>query len=213
MKKITQSIVPRSLVILFSLALGFAVVYAAFLSVFHYLPSPNQDLLEQDVAIRSYVSGPLFAENQLTFLSPTEFSHMIDVKRLFDIAFITYLVSLGIVIGTVAVFLYGKLWERFDELLSRSLRATGWALLALCFVLGLAALLNFDKFWILFHLILFPQGNWGFASDSVLIQLYPSQFFERFTLYLGLLVLSFAIVALALSYFLDHMRRAQQHFK
>jgi integral membrane protein (TIGR01906 family) len=180
--------------------------------VFHHSPSPNQNLQEQDAAIRHYLNGHLFAENKLSFLDPQEFAHMTDVKRLFDIMFILYLVSLGVVIGTVAVFAKARMWERLDELLMRSLRATGWVLLAICFVIGAAAMLNFDKFWILFHYILFPQGNWSFAASSTLIQLYPAEFFQKFVLKFGLLVLSFALAAVFLAYFMDQMRRSEEHF-
>jgi integral membrane protein (TIGR01906 family) len=211
-----KPIVPRPLVAVFSICLGLIVLYSAFLTVLHsgsmYSHITDPAMKQQNAAVLSYLNGPLFAANTLTFLSPNEFSHMSDVKHLFDVTFITYLVSLGLIIGTVVIFAWYKIWHRFDELLTRSLRATGWTLLATCFVLGTASMLNFDRFWLLFHAVLFPQGNWMFSMDSTLIQLYPAEFFESFVLRWTLLVVSFAAAAVILSYIMERMRRAEERF-
>jgi uncharacterized membrane protein len=44
------------------------------------------------------------------------------------------------------------------------------------FALSLAGAILFMPLFTLFHQILFPQGNWAFDADSILIQLYPDQF-------------------------------------
>ena len=50
--------------------------------------------------------------------------------------------------------------------------------LALLFVLSL----NFDWFFTNFHYIFFPQGNWQFPADSLLITMFPADFFRSFVL-------------------------------
>jgi integral membrane protein (TIGR01906 family) len=137
---------------------------------------------------------------------------MTDVKRLFDAAYIIDLCAVGIILGIIAVFAINRLWARFDELLGRSLRAAGWTILALCLFLGLATLIDFTKLWILFHAVFFPQGNWAFPYNSILITLYPEGFWESAVIRWAALILSFAVVAIMLSYVMERMRHAEHHF-
>lgn len=37
--------------------------------------------------------------------------------------------------------------------------------------------IDFDSLFTVFHLILFPQGNWQFPSNSIIINLFPQEFF------------------------------------
>lgn len=46
----------------------------------------------------------------------------------------------------------------------------------LLFLLILVGVVAFMPLFILFHQIFFPQGNWAFSPESILIQLYPEQF-------------------------------------
>ena len=58
-------------------------------------------------------------------------------------------------------------------------RALHWSagLLALIFVaLAVLAIIDFDGFFTVFHKVFFPQGNWMFSSTSLLITMYPEQF-------------------------------------
>jgi len=128
------------------------------------------------------------------------------------IAFIIYLVCLGIIIGTVIVFFSQRLWQRFDELLARSLRAVGWVTIGVGVLLTLSALLDFTKFWVLFHVFFFPQGNWMFSADSILITLYPESFFSDLVLHWLVFVSAFGVVALIVSFFMLHMRVAEHAF-
>jgi integral membrane protein (TIGR01906 family) len=211
-----KSIVPRLLVVLSTISLTFLVLFAAFAMVLNadstYVHISDPALQQENKAILSYLSGPLFAENQQAFLTTEEQSHMTDVKFLFDVAFILSLVSLGILLGMIVVFTWHKMKSHFDELMSRTLRATGWSILLICFLLGAMSLLNFDRFWILFHVIIFPQGNWMFPLNSVLITLYPAEFFARFIMRWLFLVSLFAIVAILISYFATRMRHAEHAF-
>lgn len=45
-------------------------------------------------------------------------------------------------------------------------------------VLGGFALLAFGVAFELFHRVLFPGGNWAFPADSLLIRLYPYEFWQ-----------------------------------
>lgn len=63
-----------------------------------------------------------------------------------------------------------------------------------CLVLLLAlALFVFPFFFLLFHEVAFPQGNWAFPENSILIQLFPETFWK---LSLGWLFIGTGIFAL-----------------
>jgi len=211
-----KPVVPRTLVALVGFCVGFIMLYAAFSTVLHnramysHITDPARQ--DQNAAILRYVSGPAFAPNPLDFLSADERSHMTDVKRIVDDAYLVYLCCVGVFLGVIAVFVWNRLWPRLDEMLGRALRVSGWTLLAVSAVTALAALLNFDRLWLLLHAILFSQGNWQFPYDSTLITLYPGAFFERFVMRFVLLVSMFGVAAVVLSHVLEHMRRAEAEF-
>jgi integral membrane protein (TIGR01906 family) len=177
--------------------------------MYDHIEDPVQQ--RQNEEILKYVTS-LFSADDPGFLSPAEQSHMQDVRRLFFLSTMLLIACVGIITGTLAVFAYFRMWPNIEELISRSFRATGWTLLAICFVLGLASLLNFEKLWILFHVIVFPQGNWMFSQDSALITLYPGDFFQRFVIWWSALVVLCAIAAVVIGYFMDRMRKAEQEF-
>jgi integral membrane protein (TIGR01906 family) len=211
-----EPIVPRVLVFLFSASLVYFVLYVALISLLlqqsTYTHITDITQQKQNAAIIDYLRWPFFTPNELSFLSDAEASHMADVKETFNAAFILWLAATGIIAGIVGTFTYHSWWSRIDELFTRSLRASGWTLLAIALFLVLASLLNFERLWLIFHAIFFPQGNWMFSPDSILITLYPSAFFERFVLRWLLSISSFGIVAIVVSYLRQQMRRHDELF-
>lgn len=210
------SVVPIGLVLLAAAALAFAILYAAFLTVLASGASYSHqhgEQVAQNAAIIAYLRGPLFAQESLLFLSQAERAHMADVKALFDWASIIFLVALGALLGVAGTFAAQRMWSHLDELLGRAMIIGGWTILGTVAFLGAAASLSFGNFWLLFHAILFPQGNWMFAADSTLITLYPAEFFVRFVTQVLLRAGAFGAIMLLLGYFLRRMRHAHAQFE
>lgn len=69
------------------------------------------------------------------------------------------------------------------------------ALLAFMAVCGIAAAIDFEGFFALFHGVLFPQGNWTFPADSLLICMLP----EGFWMGMGALWLAVTLAACIVS--------------
>ncbi len=130
-----------------------AAVIITFL-ILGILPTHESD---EHTAIK--LSFVPFINPNLSFLNEDEQSHMSDVRNL--------------VYASVVLFLL-SLWS------SRNFgvhRFSGYGLLLfLAFLTGIA-LKGFSGFWEKFHHVLFPQGNWSFPADSILIQLYPENYF------------------------------------
>ncbi len=156
--------------------------------VYHYLNSPQP--VGQAIHMLSdmrmpYGDSPLF--------NPDEISHMVDVKRVVDSAWRAQALS-GVVLIAGLLFLF----------LRPSTRVMGWnALFAgglltagLLVALGLFVVLGFDTFFIQFHEVFFPQGNWTFDYSDSLIRLLPERFFfDAFSLGALFTVISAVVLA------------------
>jgi len=125
----------------------------------------------------------------------SEVSHLSDVRNVLG-----WLFSAGGAFGTLIVviiaigyFRAGSDWKR--QLGSLLLWGSVFGM-GLYLLMALAAAVDFSFVFIGLHEILFPQGNYFFAAESTLIQLYPEKFWvdAMFLLYAAT-ALETAIVA------------------
>jgi integral membrane protein (TIGR01906 family) len=122
-------------------------------------------------------------------------SHMDDVKKVFFYADVIFYLSLLIVTG---MFTYYKK-KQIDFL-----KFGGWTT-----ILGLGsmlvfALVGFNTLFTWFHKIFFPQGNWMFDADSLLIQTFPIEFFVSMSVKIFILALVFGIVFIVVGKYMKH---------
>jgi integral membrane protein (TIGR01906 family) len=101
-----------------------------------------------------------------------EASHMQDVKNVVNKGedFLIFLCLLNIVLISFLIF-YA---DDKTKALSKTFIFSGIFGLFLPLI---SVFFSFSNLFEKFHLIFFPQGNWMFPSSSLLIQLFPSQFF------------------------------------
>ncbi len=117
-----------------------------------------------------------------------EQAHLKDVKLLIDLICILYYM--------LSVLLIGLLYYLPVSAILLSLRNAGIAVVVMVALIGAVALINFSAVWNAFHHIFFPQGNWRFPADSLLIQLYPAGYFQAFAQRFGLYALTFGILSI-----------------
>lgn len=99
-------------------------------------------------------------------------SHLDDCNRLISAA--VPAVAAFAVAGLAAL---GALIARGRRRLAgRTLMAAPAVVIAAFAVLGLWGVLDFNGLFAAFHAVLFPQGNWTFSWDSLLISMYPLAF-------------------------------------
>ena len=119
-----------------------------------------------------------------------EISHLEDVQKVMDYTnYFFYIVTL--LIFSLLIKHY-KHKEEVKVVLKQGGIAT---MAAMAFIL-IVSLLFFNEMFTLFHLLFFPQGNWIFAADSLLIQTFPVTFFIRISI--GIFILTFGEGALLL---------------
>lgn len=131
---------------------------------------PNADQVLN--SILDFFQGKDKPEN----LTAAETSHLYDVRSVinfftifFYIIIITKLTLFGLLI-----FHANKPAEDLIHITS------GAGILTLVITLSLA-LVNFDQLFTAFHNLLFPEGSWLFSESSMLIKLFPKEFFIHFS--------------------------------
>lgn len=118
-------------------------------------------------------------------MNELEVSHMKDVKNLILYAMIILLFSL---IFLIFSYLILKRKNKL-KLFYNSLKLSSFYIIILIIFL-LLTISNFDFVFIVFHEILFPQGNWLFPASSEMIQVFPESLFKKLFIY-SLLMSSF----------------------
>ncbi|HLD33985.1 MAG TPA: DUF1461 domain-containing protein [Candidatus Nanoarchaeia archaeon] len=109
-----------------------------------------------------------------TSFSPSELSHLDDVYNVmlfFDIVLIVSLAALG----ALSYLLYKT--SDFKPVLQWS----GIAVIGSIVLLLLLTFLSFNWLFNVFHQLLFDSGTWLFPANSMLIQLFPLDFFISLT--------------------------------
>lgn len=147
----------------------------------------NKNLPDETVAslITYFRSDEVIAPKMKVF-TLKENEHLLDVKVLIDKSYVLRYLSLLVIICCV-VLLFIMLKHKFLKVFAKWLFLGGLSTIILSFLLVVFGL-NFDYFFIKFHHVFFPQGNWMFPYDSTLIKLFPQQFF--FDFFVRLIVLS-----------------------
>ncbi len=114
-----------------------------------------------------------------TLFNEREVIHLKDVKGLFRLGYWIFLGSLLYALA-YAGFL---LWLRERRWLARGLLVGSGLTLGLMLVLGLSAMLNFDQFFLQFHLLSFSNEFWQLdPGQDYLIMLFPRGFWYDATL-------------------------------
>ena len=126
---------------------------------------------------RAFVAGdagatlPAGSDQRLSF-PPDVVSHMEDVRYVIHIALIITL-ALAALLAVSLVYI----WRRHGRRLAASgLFFGGIAAVAVVLVLAIIGVASFDWLFTMMHRLLFAEGTWTFAVDSLLICAYPLPF-------------------------------------
>jgi len=137
------------------------------------------DVLRLSSEVRALVSDHAFAPLPATWRGLPAFDraavqHLLDVRAVLSAARL----ATGAAALLLALYVGTCLARRRFGPLVAGMR--GGALLVVGIVLagGLAALGDFESFFVWFHSIFFRAGTWTFPADSLLIRLFPERFWE-----------------------------------
>ena len=125
-------------------------------------------------------------ELELKYTS-NEVSHLNDVKGVMQ--GMDHLFYLSLVVVSFIITCYKKRKEVIKKLFYYG----GITSLSVSGLMLVFSLLSFNSTFTVFHKIFFPQGNWTFPIDSLLIQTFPIDFF--ITISMKIMVIAIIIAA------------------
>lgn len=145
-----------------------------------------------------------------TLFNEREVAHIKDVKGLI---WLDYRILLGTGVYFLVYVVVSICWLTKESLrqLAKAVISGSCLTLGLMLVLGIFALLDFDSFFLQFHLISFANDLWQLdPTKDYLIMLFPQGFWYDATLFCAGLVVVLAVIlaGVAGSYFLIARKRA-----
>lgn len=154
------------------------------LKVFPNFLVANQEYIPQHKVIIDYLMFKNLKIIEGT-LPRDQYLHIKDVKKTLHT-----ITSITVFLSTILFALSLKYKPNFDraKLAKYSMYLLG--------ISSAVAVSFFEPFFIAFHKIFFPQGNWSFPTDSILIQLYPEQFWVNAFIILTLLTVAECLTVL-----------------
>jgi len=133
------------------------------------------------------------SRSSVAFFTENEISHMVDVRNLIFKILILFYGSLIILVALLAAlfFLGRKYRDRFKG--AGLVFVISSSMVLVIFIVLYILSMNFTSLFDNFHLIFFPQGNFMFDPNSLLITLFPFNFFYQYFIRLVIcsIVLSF----------------------
>lgn len=127
----------------------------------------------------------LFLQNKSYLIEDfnhSEKSHLEDVKQIFSLSEKIFFISTISFVLLSLIFIYRKKYFLFFRSIFY------WSVLSLIFtfLILLFLLYNFDYSFEIFHRIFFPQWNWSFPPDSLIINIFNQNFFFKISKYIFL---------------------------
>ncbi len=139
---------------------------------YRFAPIPFSNQTAYSARERAYEYATLgWKSSEDIYFLENEIAHLDDVSRLYR--------PISLVINSLAIIswsilfvaVYKKVSFKKEFVFARNL-LLGFGLKSILFFFAFG--LFFEKF----HMILFPQGNWAFPADSLLILLFPEIFWK-----------------------------------
>jgi len=131
-----------------------------------------------------YISLTVVKDGQsFTLFNEREAIHLKDVRGLFRLDYWLFLGALIYALAYVGFFIWLKEWHQ----LARGLLWGSGLTLGLMLLLGFSTMLNFDQFFLQFHLLSFTNELWQLdPSRDYLIMLFPRGFWYDATLFIAI---------------------------
>ncbi|MCL2745615.1 MAG: DUF1461 domain-containing protein [Coriobacteriia bacterium] len=158
-----------------------------YVVIFPFEPVTDIDISQEDLdTLRQWSLGEY------------ELCHLTDVRILLGNSL---LLSFAItIVSAVIITVF-----RNKQFVRHSLLAAGIACIAIPAVLGFFILFFFQPTFVIFHEIFFPQGNWQFAPETLLISTLPERYWQAAgLLWMGLFLVN-GLILTALSRFCGKM--------
>ena len=155
---------------------------------------------EQQNAV-NYLQG---RDELLGDYTEAERAHMHDVQQLFKKGNALFLMLSG-----AFILLFSLFHEKRAEI-KKIIFFSGILITSIVILILILLLLSFNTSFIFFHTIFFPQGNWQFPVDSLLIQIFPLEFFTKMSFLIFSQALGWGILFILISLYFKYADQKRQ---
>lgn len=230
-----DKILENTLTILCIISLFFIIIGGSFSLMMYYkgfylseyqkngvyddLAERNQITQQEAMIYANNVTDNIFdyfhSKSELNYFENDEKAHMKDVKAVISaVFFIYYSSAMLFIVCFVILFLKFKNDSiGFIKFLSKILLIGSIATLGLLIIILLMNIFYFNLIFNVFHQLFFPQGNWIFESTSLLITLFPQQFFFDITLRIFIYSIVQAAIFLLMGWWMHKQIKLHEHYE
>ncbi len=127
-------------------------------------------------------------------LTDAERSHMRDVSQLVRLLVVVWAGAAAVALAALLLL------RRRRRVMGLALVASGAAVGSLAVVLAAIFAVAFDRAFLAFHEVFFPQGNFLFGPDSNLLRLFPEGFWFDAALTAGIAIILSALAAILIGW-------------
>ncbi|MDR2899057.1 MAG: TIGR01906 family membrane protein [Clostridiales bacterium] len=160
--------------------------------------------MEEDLVINVNING-----QEREFFNDLEKAHMVDVKNLFQIA---YLLRNTAAVIFFITLLCGSLYKKRPVLreYAKSIIGVFGLFIMTCIGFAVVAMSDFNKYFTIFHEIFFDNDMWILdPATDLLINIVPLPFFTDMFLFITAIFSAFSVILIILSFiYLKHTKRA-----
>jgi integral membrane protein (TIGR01906 family) len=142
------------------------------------------DYLVNDAGI-NYLGDLKFPDGTPMY-NERELSHMVDVKKLVQLSFKVWDVSLGLLVG-LGLAAWGAKWSLEYR---RGLSYGGWLTVGILVLILAGVFINFDELFTEFHRLFFTGNSWLFYFSDTLIRLFPMRFWQDAFILFGVICMA-----------------------
>lgn len=150
------------------------------------------------------------SRSSVAFFTENEISHMVDVRTLLFKILLLFYVGLTVsgVLLALLLILERKRGKRYRDI-GLVFVVSSSAVLFIFIILYILSM-NFSSLFDNFHLIFFPQGNFMFDPNSLLITLFPFNFFYQYFIRLVISSIIISFIFLFIGIFLLNIHKIFQ---
>lgn len=147
----------------------------------------------EDLVVHATVNGV-----EREFFSEIEIRHMVDVLHLYEAGFLIRNISFWMLLLIILIMAFFKI--PILLMLARCCREIVVGFLILTGILAGVIIWDFDRAFVVFHLLFFDNDYWILDPGvDLLINMVPQIFFVEISVFIGLLMLVFSAIIITLS--------------
>lgn len=149
-----------------------------------------------------------FDQTQKQVFTLNEISHLVDVKHQITLMRMFFILAFTTLVST---FLHCFHHHHHLPIILKSMRNAVVIIIGLISLIALVIGFLWNSFFVIFHQLFFPQGNWTFPQTSSLMRLFPEIFWVDYAIFLITIMLLLSLITVLMTTYLLHFRSVEDN--